>query len=163
MNEELDSVPVFGPSGHELSRVRDEMHPAFQRDPLALKPFLEMRRAGEDADALARPKTMARLLADDPCLVLRTLLDDSCGRDPHLGDLHAALALILFGMVEVEELGCATDVVVVEMRERDHVDCVAERVVDVLPEGLGQIDATIIGVVGIQPGGVVAQHQFLFE
>ncbi len=101
-----------------------------------MKPF----GAGEDLDAFSLLEPVARLLPDHARVVVRPLLGDGSGRNPHFPDLDSRAALVASGVFEPEELARALHVVGIEMRETEHIQVVAIGVIEVPAHLAGEAD-----------------------
>ena len=143
---------------YELAGIGDEMRAGFQGQAVGLQPLLELDRPGEDPDTGALLEAIARFLTDNAGAVIQAIFEDRCRRDPQFPNLDATFVLVLEHVLKPEEVAGPAAMIVIEMREADHVIIVPVRGAEVGLEFRRQVDAPVPPVVGIAHVGVVDEH-----
>ncbi len=119
MDEELDTVYLGHETWDELSSVGDQRLARFNRKPLALQPVLQCLGPRENADSTSFLQTIPRFLSNNPVFLGAAFLRDHGGGNPEVPDLDSSLSvnvlLILLRMLEVKEIRCSANMVVIEM------------------------------------------------
>ena len=77
---------------------------ALEIEAVLVHPLLEMRRAGENTNALAFFQAVTSLGADEPGVILEIFFSDCRGRNPQLVDTDALVVLIALRVREPEKL-----------------------------------------------------------
>ncbi len=162
VDEEFHSLgAVLGEAGDELAGVDEQVPPAFEVHAFRFHPRLEAVGAGENADTLLLAEAMARFLSDEAGIAVEVGFRQRTGGHPELVDLDAALPLVCGRMPEPEELAHALAMVVVEMREADHVEVVPPRPAEHRPQLLGEVAALLVRIVRIVLVPEVDEQQLL--
>jgi hypothetical protein len=159
MDEELDALWAVEREARDiLAGIGDQMPARLDGQIVGGEPVFEHVGAGEDADAVTLAEPITRFLPDDARAVFHTFLANGSSGHPQFLDLDAAVALVLRSPIELEEAFAAAAVVVVEVREADHVIVVTLCGPQISLQLRRQIDALVAGIVGVARVGVVEEH-----
>ena len=110
---------------------------------------------GEHKDILPLQEPVTALLSDQDkfvaLLVVIRLLQQHGRRQPKAANLDASVPLVLRCMLQLEEFGTTLDVVAIGVRERDNIEVVSARRLQLASKARLQVDFWCFIVLALRP------------